>query len=454
MVSVKAKYFSAVAIFCFIIVSMSCKKYLDAKTDERLVVPNTIENLQALLDFYEKINLQDPTAGETSSDDYYLPYTTWQGINEYEKRTYTWGVGNLFPIGGNNDWSFSYDKIYRANTVLTNIDKIERTVGNQNDLNDLKGQALIIRAKSFFQIATVWALAYDSSTAAGDLGIPLRLDVDFNKPSVRSSVQQTYDQIIQDLKNAVTLLPVAPSHVVRPSKASALAYLARTYLSMRNYDSCLKYANECFQLSHNLLDYNKVATNEPFSFQNFSPEVIWHTAMGNEALSYTKARTDSILYDSYDNNDLRKKIYFEKNEDGTHYFKGSYAQYLLFTGIATDEIYLMRAEAYAHIGKVAAAMNDLNTLLVKRWKTGTFIPHTTTNANEALKIILIERRKELLMRGLRWMDIKRLNKEGANISLKRLLDNQTSILLPNDPKFALAIPEDVIAISGMQQNPR
>ena len=90
----------------------------------------------------------------------------------------------------------------------------------------------------------------------------------------------------------------------------------------------------------------------------------------------------------------------------------------------------------------------------KRWKTGTFNPFTASDPTEALALILQERRKELLMRGLRWMDIKRLNEEGAGISLSRRLNSQLITLSPGDPRFALPIPEDVIALSGMQQNPK
>jgi len=58
------------------------------------------------------------------------------------------------------------------------------------------------------------------------------------------------------------------------------------------------------------------------------------------------------------------------------------------------------------------------------------------------------------MRDLRWMDIKRLNKEGANISLRRTVNGITYSLQPNDNKFALPLPETIIRISGMTQNPR
>ena len=71
-----------------------------------------------------------------------------------------------------------------------------------------------------------------------------------------------------------------------------------------------------------------------------------------------------------------------------------------------------------------------------------------------MALILLERRKELLMRGLRWMDLKRLNMEGAAITLTRTVNGQVYTLPPNDLRYALPIPEDVIAISGMQQNPR
>jgi hypothetical protein len=71
-----------------------------------------------------------------------------------------------------------------------------------------------------------------------------------------------------------------------------------------------------------------------------------------------------------------------------------------YTGIATDEIYLIRAECLARSGNTSDALKDLNNLLAKRWKTGiTFTPIQATNADDALVKILAERKKELLFRG-------------------------------------------------------
>ncbi len=101
-------------------------------------------------------------------------------------------------------------------------------------------------------------------------------------------------------------------------------------------------------------------------------------------------------------------------------------------------------------------MKDLNDLLITRWKSGTFIPLTASTKEEALNIILNERKKELLFRGLRWMDIKRLNEEGANISIVRKSPDhtKTGVLLPGSPRFAMQLPEDLVINFGYQQNPK
>jgi hypothetical protein len=81
-----------------------------------------------------------------------------------------------------------------------------------------------------------------------------------------------------------------------------------------------------------------------------------------------------------------------------------------------------------------------------------YIPLIAANKEAALATILLERRKELLMRGLRWIDIKRLNKEGHNIVQKRVVNNVVYTLPPNDSRYALPIPIDIIRATGMAQN--
>lgn len=440
----------------FILLSIGgCKKYLDKKPDKSIVIASALKDLQALLDNYSKMNRYDPAGGEISCDNYYLSSTDWNGLSDVFRRMYIWGDGDYFSEV-NNMWFNMWQPVYIANTVLDILPGIEKIKENQAEWDDIKGQALFFRAKEFHHIALTWALAYDSTTSKTDLGIPLHLNSDFNEKSTRFDLETTYARIVSDLKEAIPLLAETTITAYRPSKPAAYAMLSRVYLSMRKYDQAGKYADSCLRLYSNLLDYNKLNPSDARPIPKLNAETIFYSEAGNwEPLTNSRAKIDSFLYSSFNNNDLRKTIFFKNNNNGTFGFKATYtggtAQ---LSGPATDEVYLMRAECYARAGNIHAAMDDLNTLLITRWKSGTFIPFNAVNAKEALNIILSERRKELIYRELRWMDIKRLNKEGANITLKRIVEGQTYVLQPNDLRYALPIPDAVIRISGMPQNPR
>lgn len=437
------------------LLGFSCTKFLDEKPDKKLAVPSTLKDLQAILDNHTRLNQLGPGLDDPSADDYFLSTTTYNGMAETERRLYTWEkdfVNGKFP----NDWSYSWDNVFRANTVLDVLPSIDRNDFNAAQWDNIKGQALAIRGFSFQILAYTYCLAYDPPTADNDLGLPLRLDPDFNVPSVRKSVAETYQQIINDFQAAAPLLPVTPLATTRMSKPAVFGLLSRTYLSMRQYDKAGVYADSSLKLYSTLNDYNTFSTTASFPFPKFNPEVIWeHTARLHEQLYQSNARIDTFLYKQYADNDLRKTMFFKPETGGYYSFKGSYeGGEGIFAGIATDEVYLMRGEANARNGNKDAALNDLNALMVKRWKKTAFIPFTAADAPAALKLIVAERRKELLFRKLRWMDIKRYNKEGASIGLKRTINNTTYSLPPNDLRYAISIPEDVITLSGMPQNPR
>ncbi|MBZ4190565.1 RagB/SusD family nutrient uptake outer membrane protein [Niabella beijingensis] len=440
-----------------------CKKYLSEKSNQSLVIPSTLTDLQSLLDNYLQVNQKDPVAGQISCDDFYLLDNDYNTLGENERNIYTWAKDNLFADGIDNDWARCYTQVGRANQVLSQIDNISYSTNEIPDWENTRGQALFLRGRAFLFAISLWGQAFDTKTAATDLGIPLRLDPEFNTRSVRSSVAQSYDQVVSDLKESIRYLPVNAVHPIRPCKAAAMALLARTYLWMRNYDSCLNYADACLQLRSELKDYNELDVNATYPFSAIrytNPEDLANFIMYGPpaSLSISKAKIDSMLYKSYDDNDLRKKIYFRANTGtnaGSFGFKGSYfGNSVPYDGVALDEVYLMRAECYVRTGNLNGALEDLNNLMSKRWRRNTFIPFTTSIAKDALIIILKERRKELVFRGLRWMDIKRLNKENADISLVRQVNNSAFTLLPNDKRFALPIPKDVISLSGMVQNER
>lgn len=437
----------------------SCKKFLDKKSSNAIVTPSTVSDLQALLDDADRtMNTGvSPSFGEASADDYFLPPASLAKLIGpapfiYTRRPYDY----RFP----NDWSLAYLPVYNANYCLELLEKNQRTPANAAAWDNVKGSALFFRAYYFLQLAWVYAKAYDPASSDTDPGIVLRLSSDFNDPSVRASVADTYQQILADARHSIALLPDQPLHVFRPSKAAAYGLLARTYLSMRNYDSAYKYAGDCLEIKSELMDYNgddevgNITANYPF--KKFNKETIFYVEMGTGTvytiMSPSRARVDTTFYDQYGADDLRKQAFFLLSS-GYHRFKGSYSHGTIpFTGLATNEILLIRSECAARTGLTAPALADLNRLLANRYNKETFTPLAISNPDSLLTKILAERRKELYYRGVRWSDIKRLNKEGHHIVLSRLVDGQWYHLQPNAGYYALPIPVDVIEQTGIEQN--
>jgi hypothetical protein len=441
--------------------SIGCKKFLDEKSNQKLAVPTTLEDLQALLDNTTYTNESGLSEGETSSDDYYLTDADWEGLTyETDKNMYNWGNRIIFSDKVETGWTNAYRTIYYCNTALEGLKKIDFNAQQDQKFKEIKGQAYFVRANAFYDMATVWCKAYDEKSSSTDLGLPLHLVTDFNVKLKRANLEQTYQQIIDDLNTALSLLPNTTISKWRSSRAACYGLLARIYLSMRDYKNAYQNADACLQLYSALLDYNTLdsTSNNPIALNN--DEVIFNRSVQpTDPVSVHTAKISDELYNSYADNDLRKAIFYRLRPDGTLRFKGSYMQgATLFSGIATDEIYLIRAESLARNERIEEAMENLNKLLISKWKKQngetTFVALKANSQTEALNLILEHRRKELVMRGIRWMDIKRLNKEGANISLSRTINGQTYQLPANDNRFALPLPEDVIFLSGMPQNPR
>lgn len=430
---------------------MGCKKILDEKSDQQLVIPTTLVDFQALLDNSGFLNNQDLISAEISADDYYITDTDLAALtNDYQRRMYNWQKDFLFAPRS-NEWATTYRAVYYSSTVLEGLD--ESDLPHNTQFNNIKGQALVFRSKCFLQALGLWGKAYGNANDT-DPGIPLRPSTNFNEESYRTTVKEGYEKVVSDLQAAIQLLPDKQVQTTRPSKAAAYGLLARTYLFMGNYTQAAKFADSCLKLHPTLIDYNTLSASDRYPFTSFNNETVFATWIPPATIvNSSRGKIVPELIASYQANDLRKGLYFLQT-GSFYYFKGTYFQPALFFGIASDEMYLTLAECQIRSGLVDLGMETLNKLLVKRFKTGTFVPLAASDTETALKIVLAERRKELVMRGIRWMDIKRLNAEGRNIVLSRTINGTIYTLQPNDKRYALPIPEDVISLTGMQQNDR
>lgn len=438
------------------IVFCSCNKFLDEKPDATLNTPSSLKDLQGLLDNYNSLNAQFIGSSEILADNYYLTTEHWLALSREDQRNYyIWHADE----NNNYDWNLAYRNIYTCNLVLEGLNSLTLKNEDQSSAQNIRGAALFFRASYFYSVAQLFAKEYSLQTATTDLGIPLRLSTDLKEKSVRATISQTYEKIIDDLKLSVRYLPLNSGVKSRPSVAAAYGSLARVYLSMQDYSNASKYADSCLQLANTLIDYNHLDSNASTPFKIFNDEVIFQaTSYPVQPLQPYMSKIDSSLYKSFDDNDLRKVIYFKPNGNGTFSFKGNYDGNAYngqtFTGIATDEQYLIKAECAVRLGEKEVGLSYINGLLIKRWKTNTFIPFSATDIDSVLLHILAERRKELIFRSVRFSDLRRINNEGKfAATLHRKVNEVDYYLKPGAQEYVARIPKLVIEMSGIEQNP-
>lgn len=433
----------------------SCdKEFLEKKPDKALLVPTALKDFQTLMDNELVMNVS-PALGVIGSDEYYLTDALLTSLTGMEINTYLWKK-EIYDAGEQvNDWNYPYQQVFYANAVLQGLEQAGREKESPGQWDKMKGSALFYRAHAFYQLAQLFAIPYHPVTAASDRGIPLRLSPDVTTVSKRASVKESYERVIADLTEAVALLPLQADYKTRPTRAAGLALLARTYLAMQDYDKALAHSESALALKSTLIDFNTLNTSLAKPIAGKNEEIIFYSSMLSYIFSF-RALISQADVDNYADNDLRKAAFFTTRANGDINFKGTYTGNLeYFGGLAVDELYLIRAECLARKGKAPEALGVLNTLLEKRWKQGTFVPQSAASADEALELVLEERKKELLFRGTRWTDLRRLNTETRfAVTLTRSANSPVTSLPPNDKRYIMPIPDPEVLINGIEQNER
>jgi starch-binding outer membrane protein, SusD/RagB family len=449
-----------ITLLIIVVLAASCKKLMRENPSSNINVPDTFEEMEAMFNDRNTMNAT-PGLTDLSADNIFLDAAFWQQQNVLQRNAYLCAP----DIYGNDTIESDYDlcarQVLNCNLVMEGLNTMSSTSGNRVQWHNLRAQALFFRSCAFYNLAQLFAKPFDRQTAAADPGIPLRITASINDRYDRSTVLQTYHRILSDLKMSIPHLTVFdPTRRVLPSKAAAYAMLARVYQSMSIHDTAALYADSSLLINNQLLNYNTLDRNLAKPFPQPNPEVIFETWASDKAVAISTTFAygcfvDSALYKSYSPNDLRADIFYMRRYDNAANFKRSYAGSAFpFSGLATDELYLIKAESEARNGNINAAMHLLNTLLKNRWLNGTFTSCTAKDIGEAMDMILKERRKELPLRSVRWADLRRLNKEGYRITPTRVMHGTTYTLLPNDRLYVLPFPPDVIQLTNIQQNDR
>lgn len=439
--------------------------FLDIKPDRQVVVPETVADCQTMLDNFNVMSSSSPHGiGIIGAGEYYITdahhasFPIGPDLN-YQKNAYTWEVTVYEGEETRTDWMLGYKRILQANVAIDVLMGLPVTEKESEGWATALGTALFHRAYNYFALAQLYCAVYDPQTASAALGLPLRVEADPTLKVKRSSLADTYTRICIDLAQAAELLPERANINIRPSRQAAYALFTRVMMQMGDYSAALEYGLRCLAIGDELIDFNDIdrGSSQPFpSWGIGNTEVLFYDRGDLQVrMNSTNATNmDTLLLASYPFNDLRLQTYFRIQSDRV-IFKGGYDGGYAFNGLATDEVYLNAAECLARGNNLQQSLHYINKLLEKRYAKGTFVPYSSINQEEVMGIILEERKKELVMRGTRWPDIRRLNKEEQyRTTLRRVISGVEYVLEPGSPRWVWPIPVNVVNLGGYEQNAR
>lgn len=398
-----------------------------------------------------------------ASDDIYSTdeaYLNRLGLND--ANAYTW---NEYIVGDNEedqDWAGMYKQIYLFN--LINEEIMNSLEGTENQKRNVLAQAKVHRALNYFYLVNMYAKQYDAATAASDLGVPLLTRPDLYAPLDRKPVQQVYDQIIEDLTTAIPDLPIKAEWNVLASQGAAEGILARVYLQMGDYEKALQYANSVLEKQNGLVDLQAyVSSSNTYPSTLDDPEELF---LKGSRIAFPTLALNPDLLDLFAEGDLRDSLFTAEGDAfGTwNAFEGKgYWKHRIITTNATvtngptvPEMLLIKAEVLArNPNTFKEALPVLNELRQHRFLAEAYKPLDMDSQRDILYEVINERRRELMAKGLRWFDQKRLANEGFIGTKTRTFKGETYTLEPNSNRYVFPIASKYIVLNPeIKQNPR
>lgn len=435
----------------------SCTEFLDAKPKQNLVIPSTLDDYQGLLDAEQRGMNSFPVNGMISSDDLFFGNGLLQRLPFTMTALYFWEKELYIADEEDVNWIIPYGKVFYANVVLDGLADYEPANGAERQrMEELAASARFFRAMGHYEVLMHFAEPYDPDRM-DQLGIPIRLTSDINQKVKRSTMLESFSQLIADLEAGTQVLEEKSDIPTRPSKWAAHAMLSRVYLNMHRYDLAYEHSKKALEIGNELMDYKTIETDLPYSFEVFNPEVIHHQQQYTTTVTLSADNfVNPELVSLYDSADLRLKFFFEPSgtEDRLN-FRGNYTgDFYFFGGIATDEVVLNLAESAFRLGEEDEALEAVNYLLEHRMEAG-FEGLSGLSGNNLLLRIVEERRKELVFRTVRWLDLKRYNfYPELQVTLSRNYNDQESILPPGDTRYTFLIPPAEMNLNPLVQNVR
>ncbi|WP_211327107.1 RagB/SusD family nutrient uptake outer membrane protein [Chitinophaga flava] len=385
--------------------------------------------------------------GEFPSDDITLSGATTDPL------FYSYTYGHITNQGNTRQiWRMGYKAINGCNRLLEVMPE-----GKSAAINELIGENLFIRAFVHFGLVRSFGRPYAQNPET-NLGVPVITKYDITAMPKRNTVKEVYAQIVADLSRAKKLMNNDNTNSYA-TKNAAMALLARTYLYMGRNDSAAIYADSVitYGKKYTLLGTGELPRYFTKSNENNEETIfaIHHTLQDDR----TWSSIGSMYYMSPGGqgygeiyaSDSYRALLDKYPEDVRHafvqpvYLKDQYGQdsldasgvkvmakrnginkwYILKYSnqdnvptlsspvvLRLAEMYLIRAEANAKMGKDMEALNDVNIIRTRAGLSGNALFSSSNMQGYAtvLDVVLDERRLELAFETHRVFDLFRNNK--------------------------------------------
>ncbi|MEX6689839.1 RagB/SusD family nutrient uptake outer membrane protein [Danxiaibacter flavus] len=440
------KIIKGIAMLWMLSAFVSCKKYLTeipnnavpstaAITDAGTARAAIIGAYDGLQNYYAS---NYPTLGTITADNVVFNGTLSQYLQLDQNAIPTDNVTTVAAYQG------IYSMINTANSVIAFVPSVNDPLLTNDEKNKILGEAYFIRAIGYFDLGRGWG------------GVQLQLkpttDLSALKGIKRSTLDETYDQVLADLVQAEQLLPEDAKTRNRAQKSTARALRARLHLYRKQWADAEAYASQ-------VISNTKYSLVKPYGAFFTAPflsneSVLELTFSANDRNSYWNLwypssfggqftlKPSAGIVDKLNNTDIggaRKSLIAGS---GNSVYGVLYNTYATSTDpaylIRIAELYLIRAEARAQQNNLQGALEDLDAVRQR----ADVAKSTAVTKAQVIQAIEDENSVEFAFEAHRWFDLVRTGRAGEVLGLT----NKDFWLFP--------IPyQDILSDPDVTQNP-
>ncbi|MDQ6531292.1 RagB/SusD family nutrient uptake outer membrane protein [Flavobacterium sp. LHD-85] len=457
----KKIYRNVVCILALGLTFASCENYLD-DVPKGSKSPTTLADFEAFLrDEYTNQRVDVLPALHVLNDQFVNAATL--SSNRLYNANYMWDESaNRIELKPSDEGTYygGYQGISTFNLIIENA--LTTTKATEQEQRVVWAQAKLLRAMNYFNVVNFYADTYVASTASTKLSVPLITSANINAPSKQVTIQELYDFILNDIKDALPYLPKVSQTALHPNLGAGYAFNARVNLQMNNYAEALKNADLALAENNKLYDWigyynaNKAVIDVPNSYTT-TPSPMGFNYVENYTFRHGSSSNLGAEFDipveraqRFETGDAR---FISRWKIRTVGAETSYRRTLTgafnFGGITTVEVYLIKAECLARDNKISEALGVLNTVRKTRILPASYQDISTADKTTALNAIYRTKNNELIMTLIPYADARRLNAEGIyKVSFTKVVGGKTYTLSSDSHLWTSPFPQGAINNPG------